>query len=81
MVEKDCYIEWIIEMGKQVNIVFFMVGIVCDEVLLFWFGYFNEEEKVLLKKQVVGDICLCFFDVKGNICSSVINDWIIGVEF
>ena len=56
------------------------VGTVRDEALLFRLGYFNEEEKALLKKQAVGDICSRFFDAKGNICSSAINDRTIGVE-
>lgn len=80
MVEKDRHIERIIEMGKQANIALFTVGTVRDEALLFRLGYFNEEEKALLKKQAVGDICSRFFDAKGNICSSAINDRTIGVE-
>lgn len=40
MVEVDCYIKNIIEFGKKVNIVIFIVGIVCDEVLFFCLGYF-----------------------------------------
>ncbi|MGK9267862.1 DNA-binding transcriptional repressor DeoR [Bacillus inaquosorum] len=80
MVEKDRHIERIIEMGKQANIALFTVGTVRDEALLFRLGYFNEEEKALLKKQAVGDICSRFFDAKGNITSAAINDRTIGVE-
>ncbi|WFE14118.1 sugar-binding transcriptional regulator [Bacillus atrophaeus] len=80
MVEKDRHIERIIEMGKQANVALFTVGTVRDEALLFRLGYFNEEEKALLKKLGVGDICSRFFDANGDICSSAINDRTIGVQ-
>lgn len=80
MVEKDRHIERIIEMGKQANVALFTVGTVRDEALLFRLGYFNEEEKALLKRLGVGDICSRFFDANGDICSSAINDRTIGVQ-
>ncbi len=66
MVEKDRHIERIIEMGKQANIALFTVGTVRDEALLFRLGYFNEEEKALLKNRLSGISVHAFLMRKGT---------------
>ncbi|URZ16512.1 sugar-binding transcriptional regulator [Clostridium felsineum] len=80
MVEEDRHIKSIIEMGKQANIAIFTVGSVRDDALLFRLGYLNEEEKDILKKEAVGDICSRFFNDRGKICNENIDSRTIGVS-
>ncbi|MCP3740053.1 sugar-binding transcriptional regulator [Rossellomorea sp. BNER] len=79
-VEEDRHIRRIIEMGRQANIAVFTVGTVRDEALLFKLGYFNSEEKDLLQKEAVGDICSRFFNENGEIVHEEINNRTIGIE-
>lgn len=80
MVEEDRHIKSTMEMGKNANIAIFTVGTVREEALLFRLGYLNEEEKSILKKKSVGDICSRFFDENGEICDEQINSRTIGIS-
>jgi deoxyribonucleoside regulator len=80
MVEEDRHIGRIIELGRQANIAAFTVGTVEEDALLFRLGYFNKEEKELLRRTGAGDICSRFFDEEGNICSQELNNRTVGID-
>ena len=70
----------IFETGKEAQVAIFTVGSVNDDALLFRLGYFNDEEKHLLKKIAVGDVCSRFIDKNGQICDENINNRTVSIE-
>lgn len=80
IIESDRHIHRLIDLGKQANISVFTVGAVDDNSLLFRLGYLSPEEKALLQKEAVGDICSRFFTKTGEISSDAINKRTIGIE-
>ena len=80
LVEQDRHMRYIIEKGKQATVALFTVGTVRENALLFRLGYFDENEKMRLKKQAVGDICSRFFDAKGEISDQEINNRTMGID-
>ncbi|MGG0644630.1 sugar-binding transcriptional regulator [Sporosarcina gallistercoris] len=80
VIESDRYLHRLIELGKQANIAVFTVGTVDNDSMLFRLGYLTAEEKTLLHKEAIGDICSRFFKSTGEICESGINDRTIGIQ-
>lgn len=80
VIESDRYLHRLIELGKQANIAVFTVGTVDNDSMLFRLGYLTTEEKALLHKEAIGDICSRFFKSTGEMCESDINDRTIGIQ-
>lgn len=80
MVMQDNHIKHIMERGKEAPAAIFTVGSVHDDALLFRLGYFNDDEKNLLKQKAVGDICSRFIDQNGQICDENINCRTVSIE-
>lgn len=80
MVMQDPHIQHIMNRGREVQVAVFTVGSVNDDALLFRLGYFNEEEKNLLKEKAVGDVCSRFIDQNGRICDENINSRTVSIE-
>ena len=80
VIESDRYMHRLIELGKQANIAIFTVGAVDEESMLFRLGYVTSEEKELLYKEAIGDICSRFFKSTGEVCDSDVNNRTIGIQ-
>ena len=80
MVESDCHIKHILDLGRQANVALFTVGTVRSEALIFQLGYFNEQEKAQLQKDAIGDIFSRFVDGNGQIVNSQIDERTIGIQ-
>lgn len=80
LVECDRHIQRIIALGRQANIAVYTVGDVEEDSLLFRLDYFSKEERELLQRIGVGDICSRFIDTQGNICIDEINNRTVGIN-
>ncbi|WOV83097.1 sugar-binding transcriptional regulator [Sporosarcina jeotgali] len=80
VIESDRYMHRLIELGKQANIAVFTVGTVDTDSMLFRLGYLTNDEKELLHKEAVGDICSRFFKSTGEVCESAIKNRTIGIQ-
>lgn len=80
VIESDRYMHRLIELGKQANIAVFTVGTVDTDSMLFRLGYLTTDEKELLHKEAVGDICSRFFKSTGEVCESDIKNRTIGIQ-
>ncbi len=80
LVESDCHIKRILELGRQANIAVFTVGTVMDDALLFRLGYIGEKDKKMLKQKAVGDICSRFFDADGDLCDESLDKRTVGIK-
>lgn len=80
VIESDRYMHRLLELGKQANIALFTVGAVDSESLLFRLGYLTAEERTLLHREAVGEICSRFFKSSGEVCESDINNRTIGIQ-
>lgn len=77
----DRHIKKVLDLGKQANIAMFTVGEVSSEATLIRAGYFTEEELEILEgHHPVGDICSRFFNIRGEICLSALEQRTIGIE-
>lgn len=79
LIEKDTHIKKILDLGRQANIAVFTVGTVKDDALLFRLGYINENDKKILQKKAIGDICSRFIDADGNICNKQLDERTVGI--
>lgn len=79
LIEKDTHIKKILDLGRQANIAVFTVGTVKDDALLFRLGYINENDKKILQKRAIGDICSRFIDADGNICNKQLDERTVGI--
>lgn len=80
VIESDRFLQRLIELGKQANIAVFTVGAVDNDSMLFRLGYLTAEEKALLHKEAIGDICSRFFKKTGEPCESDISARTIGIQ-
>lgn len=80
MAMEEPHIKHIIERGKEAQIAIFTVGSVQDDALLFRLGYFNDDEKKLLKETAVGDVCSRFIDQNGQVCDENINNRTVSID-
>ncbi len=75
----------IIEIFKKLNSVTFTIlsiGNLSKESTFVSSGYLNNNDlKILAESKAVGNFCGVFFDRYGNICSTIINKRVIGIEF
>lgn len=74
-------IKEILEKGKYVDVVLAGIGKPIGISLLLETGYFKENEIQELKDHnAIGDICASFFDEKGNLCDTEINEKVVGLN-
>jgi DNA-binding transcriptional regulator LsrR (DeoR family) len=75
----------IIEIFKKVNSLTFAVisiGNLSKESTFVSSGYLNNDDlKILAESKAVGNFCGIFFDRYGNICNTMVNKRVIGIEF
>jgi len=75
----------IIEIFKKLNSVTFSIisiGNLSKESTFVSSGYLNNNDlKILAESRAVGNFCGVFFDRYGNICSTITNKRVIGIEF
>lgn len=77
----DRHVRKVLDLGKKANIAIYTVGEPSQDSTLIKAGYFSEEElEILFERQVVGDICSRYFDIKGNICHPELNERTIGID-
>jgi len=75
----------IIEIFKKLNSVTFAIisiGNLDKESTFVSSGYLNNNDlKILAESKAIGDYCGIFFDKYGNICNTLVNKRVIGIEF
>jgi len=75
----------IIEIFKKLNSVTFAIisiGNLDKESTFISSGYLNNNDlKILAESKAIGDYCGIFFDKYGNICNTLVNKRVIGIEF
>jgi len=75
----------IISIFKKLNSIAFAIisiGNLSKESTFVSSGYLkNNDLKVLAESNAVGNFCGIFFDRYGNICNTIINKKVIGIEF
>lgn len=80
IVEKDPFVQDILDLGRQANIALFTVGGVNSESILFKLGYLSARERKALEKQAVGDIVSRLINEKGKICSTALDERTNGIK-
>jgi len=75
----------IIEIFKKLNSITFAIisiGNLSKESTFVSSGYLNDNDlKILAESKAVGNFCGIFFDKYGNICNTIVNKRVIGIEF
>ena len=75
----------IIEIFKKLNSITFAIisiGNLSKESTFVSSGYLNNDDlKILTESKAIGDYCGIFFDKYGNICNTIVNKRVIGIEF
>lgn len=80
IVEKDPFIQDILNLGRQANIALFTVGGVNSDSILFKLGYISGRERRTLEKQASGDIVSRLINDKGKICSLSLDERTNGIK-
>lgn len=80
IVEKDPFVQDILDLGRQANIALFTVGGVNSDSILFKLGYLSARERKALEKQAVGDIVSRLINEKGKICSTSLDERTNGIK-
>ncbi|EGL20170.1 MULTISPECIES: sugar-binding transcriptional regulator [Paenibacillus] len=79
-IQSDRHIRRVLDLGKLANIAIFTVGLPDAESVLIQSNYMTEEDLEIIQSRAVGDICSRYFDDKGQICHTSLNDRTIGIE-
>lgn len=80
IVEKDPFVQDILDLGRTANIALFTVGGVNSDSILFKLGYVSARQRRTLEKQAVGDIVSRLINSKGKICSQELDDRTNGIK-
>lgn len=80
IVEKDPFVQDILDLGRQANIALFTVGGVSSDSILFKLGYISGRERRSLEKQACGDIVSRLINDKGKICSTALDERTNGIK-
>ncbi|MDP2965099.1 MAG: sugar-binding transcriptional regulator [Pelolinea sp.] len=77
----DSHVREIFDMFAKIDIAFVGIGVPTPDSVVMRDGTIltKEEMKMLLKKGAIGDICLRYFDEKGNAIQSEVDDRVIGI--
>ncbi|WP_422448878.1 sugar-binding transcriptional regulator [Thermoanaerobacterium sp. DL9XJH110] len=78
---QDKNIKKIVELWDKVDVAVVGIGAPLKSSNLIWSGYFGTDDIEYLKeKNAVGDICSRFYDIRGNIIKSYLDDRTISIE-
>ena len=80
IVEKDPFVQDILDLGRSANIALFTVGGVNSDSILFKLGYVSARQRRLLERQAVGDIVSRLINSQGKICSKELDDRTNGIK-
>jgi len=77
----DSHVREIFNMFAKIDIAFVGIGVPTPDSVVMRDGTIltQEEMKMLMKKGAIGDICLRYFDEKGSVIHSEVDDRVIGI--